>query len=163
MSGSIRLAGLLAIACASCGDLEIGMLGADGGDAAAPPDLAVSDAAASDDAAPDLAADDMGPCPHYYINSGVCPERGLICRYFEAICYCDSNAGMWFCCTKNEIAMCPPSASPPPKTGDNCEEVYREPCQHDCVNGVATTCECMGCRWQCTTHSCAPDGGSDGG
>jgi hypothetical protein len=108
-------------------------------------------------------APDLNPCPSYYVNSGVCPKPGLVCNYFEAVCYCDSNAGMWFCCGKNAQAMCPPPSTPPFVNGAMCDESYLHACSFDCKNGITTTCACMGCRWQCTTSACGTDGGTDGG
>jgi hypothetical protein len=123
--------------------------------------LGCSPAAGTSDGGDASATDE---CPHYYINSGVCPDRGLVCHYFEAICYCSADDGMWFCCSNNAIASCPPPSTSPPTNGSACSEIYRDqPCKHDCVDGVATSCSCQGCVWHCTTTACSPDGGTDGG
>jgi hypothetical protein len=146
------IAALLILAVAGCSRDAIP---GDGSDAGAD---AASDAAAPNDAATaDL-------CPTYYLNSGACPQRGLVCRYFESACYCDDDVGMWFCCFGGAPEMCP-QFGPTPTNGATCDYAVNNgnPCLFDCKNGTGTSCSCTGCRWRCTTVPCTPDGGTTDG
>lgn len=148
------------VLCAALSGCSRDALTSDGdrGDASAVVDLGGSDGAARDGTPADGAARDLNPCPSYYINSGACPGKGLVCHYFESACYCDDNEGLWFCCS-TVGRLCPPSSEVPPANGEMCSGAPFGSCEFDCHNGMATRCSCVGCRWKCTTSACTRDGG----